>query len=364
MRSYVVNARFAGMRMTGVQRSAYEISWRLAAKGSIDYHLVSPRFDGNEVLINVFQHGRIRHGHLWEQLELPGVMRDIDKKAVLYSPMTSGPIAVRRQVMTLHDLFVIEHPEWFSKTFRRWYALLLPTLLRRVAYVVANSEYTRRNVLERYGLPEDKVVTCHFAQDERFTPPSADKVEQFRAEQGLPERYVLFLGSIEPRKNLLTLLSAWKRVQAREEGVKLVIAGGAGRADIFSASNLDRDLIEDSTVQRLGYFSDESLPLLYGAAEAFALPSLAEGFGLPVLEAMACGTPVICSDNTALPEISGGAALLAPSFEVEAWVEAIDRLLSSAELRSRMSEAGLYRASEFSWDSTADKVQSVLEGVA
>lgn len=363
MRSYVVNARFAAMRMTGVQRAAYELTRRLVAKGSTNCHLISPRFEGNEIPLDIFQQGRIRHGHLWEQLELPGVMRNIDKRAVLYSPMTSGPIAVKRQVMTVHDLFVVEHPEWFSRTFRRWYAWLLPILLRRVAYIVANSEYTRRSVLNRYGLPEEKVVTCHFAQDGRFAPPSDEEAEKFRAEQGLPERYVLFLGSIEPRKNLVTLLSAWKRVQARKEGVKLVVAGGAGRSDIFSASNLDRAVLADPMVQRLGYFSDEHLPLLYGSAEAFALPSLAEGFGLPVLEAMACGTPVICSNNTAMPEISGGAARLAPSLEAEAWTEAIDRLLSSADLRARMSEAGLYRASEFSWDRTADEVQSVLEGV-
>jgi glycosyltransferase involved in cell wall biosynthesis len=364
---YLVNARFAGIRMTGVQRSAYEIVRRLISDGSGRYHLVSPRSKvppkGEGLSLRIRQRGRLRHGHLWEQIELPGMVRRMGGKAVLYSPMTSGPVAVKRQVVTAHDLFPVEHPEWFSREFSRWYSWLWPILLRRVARIVANSEYTRQRVLERYGLPEEKVVTCHFAHDDRFAPPPPEEAEWFRADRGLPESYLLYLGSVEPRKNLITLAAAWKRTSAREEGVKLVVAGGAARKAVFNAANCGAEALRDPTIHYLDYFSDEHLPLLYGGAEAFVLPSLAEGFGLPVLEAMACGTPVICSDTTALPEITGGAARLVPPLEVEAWTEAIDSVLSNLELRRRMGKAGTERASRFSWTKTAEAVRSLLEAV-
>jgi glycosyltransferase involved in cell wall biosynthesis len=364
---YLINARFAGMRMTGVQRSAYEIVRQLVSDGSGRYHLVSPRSEappkGERLALEVRQRGRLRQGHLWEQIELPGMVRRMGGEAVLYSPMTSGPVAVRKQVVTAHDLFAVEHPEWFSRAFSRWYSWLWPILLRRVTRIAANSEYTRQRVLERYGLPEEKVVTCHFAHDERFAPPLTEEVERFRADRGLPERYLLYLGSVEPRKNLVTLAAAWKKTSARAEGVKLVVAGGAARKAVYNAANSGAEALDDPTIHRLGYFSDEHLPLLYGGADAFVLPSLAEGFGLPVLEAMACGTPVICSDNTALPEIAGGAAHLVPALEVEAWTETINSVLSDLGLRRRMSEAGIKRASRFSWTRTAAAVRSLLEAV-
>jgi glycosyltransferase involved in cell wall biosynthesis len=355
------------MRMTGVQRSAYEIVRRLVSDRSGRYHLVSPPTgklpNGEELSLGVRQRGRLRQGHLWEQIELPGVVRGMGEDAVLYSPMTSGPVAVKRQVLTVHDLFPVEHPEWFSRAFSRWYSWLWPVLLRRVARIVTNSQYTRQRVLERYGLPAEKVVTCHFAQDERFAPAPAEEVERFRMDQKLPARYLLYLGSVEPRKNLVTLAAAWKRASSRAEDVGLVLAGAAGRREVFNAANSGAEFLDDPTIRRLGYFADEHLPLLYAGADAFVLPSLAEGFGLPVLEAMACGTPVICSDTTALPETSGGAARLVPPFEVEAWTEAIDEVLSDPELRKRMGAAGIERASRFSWTRTAAAVRSLLEEV-
>lgn len=364
MKSCVVNARFAGMRMTGVQRSAYEIVSRLVPDGGYDFRLFSPQFEGESSdTLAVERRGLIRQGHLWEQLELPRIVWRLGKRSVLYSPMTSGPVSVRRQVVTMHDLFPIEHPEWFSRAFSAWYRWLWPRLLPTVTRIVANSDYTRERVLDRYDLPEEKVVTCHFAHSERFSTPSAEDVARFRAEQGLPERYLLYIGSIEPRKNLKTLAAAWKQTRAREEGVQLVVAGGAASKAVFNAADSGAEALSDPSILLPGYVPDEHLPLLYGAAESFALPSLAEGFGLPVLEAMACGTPVLCSDRTALPEVAGGAARLVPALRVEAWTVAIDEVLSDSELRTRMSQAGLRRAASFSWSQTAGNVRSLLEEV-
>lgn len=352
------------MQMTGTQRSAHEIVKRLTCDPTRRYRLFAPRLDFQEnPSFPVEQLGHVRQGHLWEQLELPRFVKRAGKDAILYNPMASGPIAVKRQVLTMHDLFPLEHPEWFSRTFSAWYRYLWPRLVPRVTYVLANSEYTRQRVLDHFQLNEDRVVLCHFAHAEQFTLAPEQEVARFRAEQGLPERYLLCIGTAQLRKNLSTLVAAWRRSLAREQGVKLVIAGGDARRAIFNTTSNGESILKDTTVRLLGFFPDEKLPLLYQGAEAFALPSLAEGFGLPVLEAMACGTPVICSNTTALPEIAGGAALLVPPLEIEAWVEALDTVLADIKLRERMGAAGRKRAKDFSWLRTAETVRTVLDSI-
>jgi glycosyltransferase involved in cell wall biosynthesis len=363
MRTYAINARFTAKRTTGVQRSAYEIVSRLLSDDPGRYTLVAPKYGtGSDPSLPIERRGYIRYGHLWEQIELPRIVRSMGSDVVLYTPETSGPLAVGQQVMTVHDLFAVENPEWFSRAFSAWYRWLMPRLVKRVTYILANSEYTRERLLERFGPSEDKVVLCPFAQSERFAPTSEGEVERFRGEQGLPERYLLSIGSIEPRKNLATLAAAWKQTMARGEGVELVIAGGVNRT-IFNTSGSGADALRDPTIRLLGFFPDDRLPLLYQGAQAFAFPSLAEGFGLPILEAMACGTPVICSDVTAMPETAGGAARLVPPRETEAWVEAIDSVLSGDQIRQRMRSDGLKRAASFSWSRTAETVRTTLEAV-
>jgi glycosyltransferase involved in cell wall biosynthesis len=364
MSAYVINARFLTMRMTGTQRSAYEIVKRLILNEQEQYCLVSPPLRGGNVTqLSIAQQGHIRQGHLWEQVELPHMVKGMGKDAVLYSPITSGPIMVTRQVLTVHDLFTIENPEWFSRAFSTWYQWLIPRLVRRVAYILTNSEYTRQQVLDRYELPQDKVVRCHFAQTEHFTLAPPEIVAQFRATHNLPERYVLSVGSMQRRKNVATLAAAWKQTTAHKQGIQLIIAGGAARKAVYNVARSGAYSLEHPTIHSIGYFPDEHLPLLYQAADAFVFPSLAEGFGLPILEAMACGTPVICSDTTAMPEVAGGAARLVPALDVEAWAEAIDSVLTDRELRRRMRSDGLRRAANFSWSKTANCVRTVLNSV-
>jgi glycosyltransferase involved in cell wall biosynthesis len=136
--------------------------------------------------------------------------------------------------MTVHDLFPIEHPEWFSKAFSSWYRWLLPRPLKRVAYILANSRYTRERIFERYKIAEDKVVLCSLAQHERFAPVSPKRLVRFRAEEGLPERYLLYLGRIDRRKNVATLIAAWKHTLARSKGIELVLAGAVAHKKVYS----------------------------------------------------------------------------------------------------------------------------------
>ena len=292
MTPILVNGRYAAKRMTGVQRYAAEIVRRLGTRC---------RLVGTAVPDGV-------RGHRWEQASLPLRCRG----SLLWSPCNTGPLAVRRQVVTIHDATYADTPECFSRPFAAWYRFLLPRLARRVARVMTVSQFSRRRLAELTGLAEADIDVIPNGVDPRFAPPSAEAVAAVRQRFDLPGPYVLSLGSIEPRKNLATLLRAWPRVAARRPDLTLAIAGG-GNA-IYGHVGVDGI----QHVRPLGYVPDDLLPALYGGAEAFVFPSVYEGFGLPPLEAMACGAAVVCSDATALPEVVGDAAVMVSPTDADA----------------------------------------------
>ena len=196
--------------------------------------------------------------------------------------------------------------------------------------------------------------------DARFAPPSADAVSAVRQKFQLPGPYVLSLGSIEPRKNLSTLLAAWPRVADRRPELTLALAGAANK--IYGHIGVDPATLP--RVKLLGYVDDADLPALYGAAEAFVFPSVYEGFGLPPLEAMACGTAVVCSDATALPEVVGDAALLTDPRDADAIADAVVTVTDDPALRRSLADRGRARAAKFSWDSSTDLVWQSLSRAA
>ncbi len=330
----VVNGRFEGRRLTGVERYASEILRCLGPRVEV---VKPPRpMTGLQ-------------GHLWEQFLLPA---QVGKDQILWSPANTGPLAVSRQVVTIHDLSVLDHPEWFNPNFRLWYMLLLPRLARRAKTVLTVSEHSRRSIIRRFDLPEENVIAV----------PDAVNLEQFRecdpapvrAKYELNQRYVLFVGSLDPRKNLDRLLQAWMRLTEFRD-LQLVIAG--------SRTNIFRPVAVSETRRRtkfLGYVPDEDLPGLYSGATFFIMPSLFEGFGLTVLEAMACGTPVITSYAGALPEVVGNAAIQIDPTSAEAMAEAMRTLLLDADLRSELKRKGLERARQFSWERSAEAVWEIL----
>jgi glycosyltransferase involved in cell wall biosynthesis len=295
-------------------------------------------------------------GHAWEQLVLPNLVRG----GLLWSPANTGPLIVRRQVVTIHDAAVLDHPEWFNPRFSSWYGFLLPRLARRVEGIITVSEFSRQRLLERTGVSGDKVSVIHIGvDDEMFHPVSSEKVSRTIERFGICNSYFLAVGSIEPRKNLQRVFEAWERVYLRLRPTKLVVVGGSGK--VFSGLGYKR--IPDGVVF-LGRVDDEFLPSLYTGAIALIYPSLYEGFGLPPLEAMACATPVIVSDTTSLPEVVGKAALTVNPFSVEEIADAIMRIYDDADLQRRLSRLGLARAKEFNWGSVARRTMDVLHQYA
>ena len=266
----------------------------------------------------------------------------------MWSPANTGPLAVSNQVLTLHDLSPFEHPEWYRHDFAGWYRLFLPVLVRKVRRVATSSEYTRRKVIARFGLPADRVVVIHGGVDRSRFKPQKD-----HSGQG---NYILFVGSLEPRKNLAVLLRAWKVIEGSHPDLSLVIVGATER--IFRPFDLATEM---ERVQFAGYTAETDLPGLYAGAAAFVLPSFDEGFGLPVLEAMACGVPVVASNRGALPEVVGDAGLLFDPRNHMALAALLESCLTDVDLRQDLRYKGLERSQRFSWSAAAERMWALLQ---
>jgi glycosyltransferase involved in cell wall biosynthesis len=259
----------------------------------------------------------------------------------LLCPANLAPLAHPRNVIVIHDAAALRHPEWYSPAYAAWQGRILPALARRALHVVTVSEFSRRELTDLLGLRDVSVIPG--GVDPRYTP-EAD-ADTARLELGLTKPYVLCVASQTARKNLQALTPLAQHVD-------VVVAGGH-RPQFAREEGLD-------ALRHLGAVPERLLPGLFAGAEAFALPSLYEGFGLPVLEAMACGTPVVASHLTALPETAGGAARLAPPDEV---AEATRDLLGDEVERERLRDAGLRRAKEFTWARTAAEMHALLSAL-
>jgi glycosyltransferase involved in cell wall biosynthesis len=261
----------------------------------------------------------------------------------------------------VHDLTPLSHPEWHR---RKVVAAFLPWIERtldRAAHVIAVSEATARDLRERFPEVSGRVTVVPHGVQSRFHPDDAEgKAEATRREFARSRRYMLYLGTLEPRKNLLRLLSAcerlWREKRSRPD---LLLAGGAGWRSAALLERIARSPFRDK-IHRVGYVDPEDAPLLYRAAEVFCYPSHEEGFGLPVLEAMACGTPAVISTTPALEETAGGAALSAPADDDASLAEAIARVLEEPGCRERLIASGLARARSFRWKESARKTAEVL----
>ena len=272
------------------------------------------------------------------------------------------PLRFTPTVLTVHDLIFRHLPE-HHKPLNRWYLnLTMPLYCRRASHIIAISECTERDLITAYGLPPEKITVIYEAADPRFGPRPPKVVAAARTRYGLPDRYLLFVGTIEPRKNLARLLAAFERIHAERLSDALVIVGKRGWLYDDFFARLEQSSARDAVILP-GYVPNDDLPTIYAGAQALVFPSLYEGFGLPVLEAMACGTPVVASNASSLPEVGGSAALYFSPTQVEAMVEAVCRLLRDADLRGSMRTEGLNRAAEFSWRSTAAKTRTVYDAL-
>lgn len=264
-------------------------------------------------------------------------------------------------VLTVHDLIFHLFPQ-HHKRLNYWYLrLTMPLYCRRAQAIITISETSKGDLLRCYGLPADKVTVVYEAAAPHFRPATAEAIAAVRRRYGLPERYVIFVGTIEPRKNLSRLLEALCLLHEGGDDVRLVIVGRRGwlYEDFFR--RLQK--LPPGAVIFTDYAPDEELPALYSGAVLAALPSLYEGFGLPVLEAMACGTPVACSRASSLLEVGGEAAAYFDPTDVEDMAGVIHQVLADEERQAEMRARGLAQAARFSWSRAAEETMAVYENV-
>ncbi|MBI4492450.1 MAG: glycosyltransferase family 4 protein [Chloroflexi bacterium] len=298
---------------------------------------------------------------LWEQLAQPALLRrsgvDLLHSTAYVSPLLwRGP-----SVLTVCDLSFIRYPEVFNRANRAYLGLLTRLSARRASRVLTISEHTRQDVVRLLGVPPERVATTYCGVDESFRPLDPDQVAAYRAQRGLPARYVLYLGTLEPRKNVLTLLRAFARLRSSKAIPHTLVLAGApgwqyqGLYERVSALGIESD------VRFLGFVPSAEQTLCYNAADLFVYPSLYEGFGLPVLEAMACGLPVVSSNAASLPEVVGRAGLQVAPLDAAALAEAMGQVLSDANLHNTLRRAGLDQARRFSWSSMAVQTLQVYD---
>lgn len=254
-------------------------------------------------------------------------------------------------LVTIYDMSFFRYPERLTAARRAYLQRVVPLSARRARRVITISESSRREITELTGVPEHRIDLAIPGVGEQFRPLPADQVETFRREAGLPAHFILCVATLEPRKNLATLLQAFARIDPAS-GLRLVLAGAQGwQTDplygLIATLNLQERVLMP------GFVPHDALPLWYNAADLFAYPSIYEGFGLPVLEAMACGLPVLASDSSSLPEALGPDGLLLPPDDPAAWAQSIEALLASPERRADLRARGLARAARFTWAETA-----------
>jgi len=302
----------------------------------------------------------------WNQLAflLKGMAEGLD---ILHSPVSTSPLLGGRglkRIVTVHDLAFRLSPGASSRLSRGWWNFSWPRSLRGAAHVVTVSEQTRQDVMSLYAIPREKTSVIYPYVSFKSADVPAGLVQATRELFGLPERYILHVGAPHKRKNLGTLIRAFgllKKDPSFSHG--LVLAGPGGWDDAAlrreaAAAGLGNDVVFT------GFVGDESLPAVYAGADALVFPSLYEGFGYPPLEAMACGTPVIASNVSSLPEVTGPAAILVPPEDAEAIAGAIIRILNSPGLAAELREAGRRRVRQFSRERMGREYMDVYEKVA
>lgn len=298
---------------------------------------------------------------VWMQTAMPLLAKRLKPDFAFFPNYMTPIVPTCPYVVTVHDLAVFLYPETFTFKKRVLQRAALPFLVKRAAAVLTPSESTRRDVIRLLHAEPDRVVAVPLAAaDEVEVAPDPATTAEVRAELFLPPRYLLAVGTLEPRKNLVRLIRAFEKISPHHTDLKLVVAGGRGWRDEAIQAELGNSPVRKAIVS-VGYVRPDALKVLYREAIALCYPSLYEGFGLPVVEAMASGTPVLTSRGSSLDEVADGAAIAVDPLSVDAIAEGLERLLRDDALRQRLSREGLARAQKLSWHQTAVETRAVFE---
>lgn len=355
---------------SGVEVTVHQLAAALAQYGSLPLrfclpaeHRPLPSAGHAQVETSVLA-GRSRLLRiLWEQLVLPAKLAS-GGAGVLHAPAYVAPLAARCPVvLTVHDLHALTHPQFCTRANRLHYGVMLPPSIRKAAAIIVFSSYTERIVHAHFECSRDKTVVIPpgiSAQLRRVD--SAAEHRRVRQSYGLPPSFLLFVGDLTRRKNIAGVIGAFAEVQTQRPDLHLVLAGACDRPAEAALECAAAQHGVARRVSRTGYVQEQDLPVLYSMAQAFVFPSHDEGFGLPPLEAMACGCPAVCSGG-APSEICGDAAVHCDPLERSSIAAAVIRLLDDAPFRREKIAAGYRKAAEFSWKTAALKTEEVYRRI-
>ncbi|MBI5265703.1 MAG: glycosyltransferase family 4 protein [candidate division Zixibacteria bacterium] len=353
-----INGRFLTQPITGVQRYAFEVVSALDdlltsqsdLRSGYSFEVLTPqsgRMDTHWRHIPVRKVGAYS-GHLWEQLELPRHLQG----RLLIGLANTGPIGIRRQIVTIHDASVSAAPAGYSQAFRLWYRILMRILGKTARGVVTDSCFSRDELHRWFGIPMEKVAVIPLGGDHVLRVASDSAV--FDGREWASRPFVLAAGSLNPNKNLGALLET--AVRLNESGISLIIAGGANQR-VFSTAKWTFT----PNVHCLGYVSDAALRALYERALCLVFPSKYEGFGLPPIEAMACGCPVVASNAASLPEVCGNAARYVDPHSPGDIADRVMEVVTSATVQNDLRRLGRERAGSYQWVQSARQWLALIE---
>ena len=357
-----INGRFLVAKRTGVQRAAYNLVKTLF---DIDQENEYVLFTGEDqaeewrkypnvtLVTSPLKVGGNLRNHLWEQFVLPRLAHK-HKIDILHSPANMAPMFYSgASVVHIHDLCFVVNPQWYSYTFHTAYNLAIPRLAKKATRVITNSNNSRNDLLQFYNVDASKVRLIYWAVDQTFGAREVNNNEP------LPESdYILYVGSLEPRKNIGNLIEAFERMRSRNPDLKTKLVLIGGESPLFADVRLQIKTYHQDVVFK-GFVSDEELRQYYRQAQVVAYPSLYEGFGLPPLEAMASGAPVVTSNTSSLPEVVGNAALMVSPYDCDQLADTLALIVRDPLLRREMRIRGYEQVKKFNWYRVARNILAV-----
>ncbi len=375
-----VNGRFLVAKRTGVQRAAYNLIRALVEVDTVNQYILFTAEDqvGNPewqrpnvtVIPSRIREGESIRNHIWEQFTLPRLARrhQVD---ILHSPANLAPLFyLGRSVIHIHDLCFVVNPQWFSFSFRTLYNFIIPRLARRAARVITNSNNSRNDLLQFCNLSADRVSQIYWAVDDLFSRPQAPDPEhetaaEVQARSDIAEQfaklddYILYVGSLEPRKNIGTLLEAYEELRTKHPDIKTKLVLIGGESPLFAEVRLKVKRYTEDVLFK-GFVNDDILREYYRHAQLFVYPSLYEGFGLPPLEAMASGVPVVTTMTSSIPEVVGRAALMVNPHDTGQLAETMARVLGDRTISEDLIRKGRAQVRKFNWVRVARNTLAVF----
>ncbi|MDT8716158.1 glycosyltransferase family 4 protein [Clostridium sp. 19966] len=363
LKDIIIDARMVTHQLHGIGRYTYELIKRVSSTSELNLKLLVNDVNLGKEIFGEFKNVEFivmksKFISLQEQIELPRVINRYKGKAIFHSPSFVGsPFIKINTIMTIHDLNHLRFPQFYSPFHKYYYKFIVKTSARKTAKLLTGSEFAKDELLEWLECDESKIVVAYDGIDKRFSLiEDKDKLESVRKKYKLPDRFILYIGNQKPHKNVETIISSMKYI----DEVKFVI-NGKGNESINKA--ISDNKVEDK-ILKIGFVDEEDLPYVYNLATVFTFPSLYEGFGLPPLEAMACGCPTVVSNTSSLPEVVGEAALKVEAKDDKAFADAINQLLTDEKLRENLIQSGMERVKKFSWDKMVeDTIKVYMEAM-